>query len=235
MDEIRIQATQSLTPPEERPDWYDDWTGTRGPFAIRLREEAFRAIHAHAATSLDEVGGLLVGKAVLWEGTLYIDVEIALAGEQTKAGPTHVTFTADTWAALMRRQEAEYPDRWVVGWYHSHPRMQVFLSDMDVALQRHFFPQPWHVAVVVNAQDDLTGCFGWAGSEIQPVSEYLLAPAPSEAAAGESETGADAHEPERVPPSDTNHRPSLWLWTAALLAGALVLAYWASKTSERES
>jgi len=36
-----------------------------------------------------------------------------------------------------------------VGWYHSHTRSEIFLSAQDVAVHNRYFPDPWHVALVL--------------------------------------------------------------------------------------
>jgi proteasome lid subunit RPN8/RPN11 len=41
------------------------------------------------------------------------------------------------------------PDLQVVGWYHSHTRSEIFLSDTDLEVYRQFFPEPWQVALVI--------------------------------------------------------------------------------------
>lgn len=168
IDDIQIGATHSVTPPQRRPGWGSGEIGPQ-PVMIRLPDEVFRVIEREASATLDEVGGILIGKAVKWDGTLYVDIEAALPGERTKAGPAHITFTADTWAALLRRKEEELPKGWIVGWFHSHPRMGIFLSDLDVSLHRNFFPQPWHVALVIDAQARERGFFARSGEEIRAV------------------------------------------------------------------
>ncbi len=37
----------------------------------------------------------------------------------------------------------------VVGWYHSHTRSEIFLSEADQAIHQRFFPEPWQVALVM--------------------------------------------------------------------------------------
>jgi len=175
LDEIRIESSASYTPPEQRPSWLPGDAadlGDRPAIGIRLGDAAFRVVEGQASGSLDEVGGLLVGEVLCWQGRLYVDIEQALAGERTRAGPAHITFTAETWAALLRRKERELPAKRVVGWYHSHPRMGIFLSDLDLSLHRHFFPQAWHVALVINGQDHKAGFFAWSGETIQPVPRF---------------------------------------------------------------
>jgi proteasome lid subunit RPN8/RPN11 len=36
-----------------------------------------------------------------------------------------------------------------VGWYHSHTRSEIFLTDADLEIHDRFFPQMWQVALVV--------------------------------------------------------------------------------------
>ena len=36
-----------------------------------------------------------------------------------------------------------------VGWYHSHTRSEIFLSDADLGIYRRFFPEAWQVALVL--------------------------------------------------------------------------------------
>jgi proteasome lid subunit RPN8/RPN11 len=36
-----------------------------------------------------------------------------------------------------------------VGWYHSHTRSEIFLSDPDIEIHNRYFPQPWQVALVL--------------------------------------------------------------------------------------
>jgi hypothetical protein len=40
-------------------------------------------------------------------------------------------------------------DRQPVGWYHSHTRSEIFLSETDQDIHQRFFPEPWQVALVL--------------------------------------------------------------------------------------
>lgn len=49
-----------------------------------------------------------------------------------------------------------------VGWYHSHTRSNIFLSERDLEIFNKFFPEPWHVALVLrpaNLQPTAAGFF----------------------------------------------------------------------------
>jgi proteasome lid subunit RPN8/RPN11 len=41
----------------------------------------------------------------------------------------------------------------VVGWYHSHTRSEIFLSEADVEIFDRHFPEPWQVAMVLHPSD----------------------------------------------------------------------------------
>lgn len=40
-----------------------------------------------------------------------------------------------------------------VGWYHSHTRNEIFLSEGDLELYDRFFPEPWQIAMVLHPSD----------------------------------------------------------------------------------
>jgi hypothetical protein len=40
-------------------------------------------------------------------------------------------------------------NRQVVGWFHSHTRSEILFSPQDMQLHETFFPQPWHIGMVL--------------------------------------------------------------------------------------
>jgi proteasome lid subunit RPN8/RPN11 len=120
--------------------------------SVFVTQKAYVRFCAHAGSDLDrEVGGGLVGK---WRrdvasGEHFIAVEAVLPARYTKQGSTFLTFTQDTLVAMHQDLEKHYPGKNLVGWYHTHPRMGVFLSGYDVFLHENFFPELWQVALVM--------------------------------------------------------------------------------------
>jgi hypothetical protein len=55
--------------------------------------------------------------------------------------------------------EKRFEGERIVGWYHTHPRMGIFLSHYDTWLHKNFFPEPWQVALVVEPYSSLGGFF----------------------------------------------------------------------------
>ncbi len=140
---------------------FDD--GRRRPgVAVFVTQPAYSRCCAHADSDLhNEVGGGLVGKwrADSRTGEQFVVVEAALPARHTRHGSVFLTFTQDSLVALHNDLDESYPGKELVGWYHTHPRMGVFLSGYDLWLHEHFFPEPWQVALVIEPYAALGGFF----------------------------------------------------------------------------
>lgn len=77
-----------------------------------------------------------------------------------------LTFTHETWAAMTRQVDQQFPGQLVLGWQHTHPDFGVFLSGYDLFIHRNFFREPWQIALVVDPQRCEFGFFQWRGTEI---------------------------------------------------------------------
>jgi proteasome lid subunit RPN8/RPN11 len=145
----------------ERGQVWHDWP------EIFITQDAYREINAHARSDMGrEVGGMLVGEARRTpDDTLYVVIEGQLPARHVAHGPAHLTFTSDTLTDALDRLEERFPDKQVVGWYHTHPGLSVFLSSMDVWLHTHFFPKAWHVALVIDPIANQAGFFRYANGQ----------------------------------------------------------------------
>lgn len=95
-----------------------------------------------------EIGGILLGK---WDGdrisiTAYeaLDCEHAM-GPSFTLSPRDQARLAEMMAHAGRNPDNRQP----VGWYHSHTRSEIFLSETDQDIHKRFFPEPWQVALVL--------------------------------------------------------------------------------------
>lgn len=77
----------------------------------------------------------------------------------TRQGSAYLTFTQETQVALHQTLEERFPKKELVGWYHTHPRMGVFLSEYDTWLHRNFFPELFQVALVIEPYSSSGGFF----------------------------------------------------------------------------
>jgi proteasome lid subunit RPN8/RPN11 len=178
-DEIRYKMTIShlhILPPENpvpsvasMPDsssrrWcsHNEDPGFNPHIQVFVAQPAYLCLAEHSASDLEsEVGGILVGT---WsvdaeQGQEFIVVETALPARFTRQGSVYLTFTQDSLVDLHAEMDEHYPDKQIVGWYHTHPGMGVFLSSYDAWLHQHFFPEQWQVALVIDPISAAGGFF----------------------------------------------------------------------------
>ena len=125
--------------------------GTGAALRVTMDRAAFAEVTAHAKASLDaEVCGVLAGQVCEDDEGVFVHVEAALRGSAASSGKTHVTFTQETWTQVHGQLEREMPKLQMVGWYHTHPGFGVEFSEMDLFIQRNFFPAPTQIALVTD-------------------------------------------------------------------------------------
>lgn len=135
---------------------------TEAAAEIFVAPRAYVRVCAHAGSDLaQEVGGALVGLRRLDRetGATFVVVEAVVPARHTRQGPSYLTFTQDSLVAIHEDLDRRHPGRDIVGWYHTHPGMGVFLSGHDLWLHEHFFPAPWQVALVVEPRAGEGGFF----------------------------------------------------------------------------
>src|SRR5438105_12337427 len=105
----------------------------------------------------------------------------------------------------------------LIGWYHTHPDLGVFLSPTDLEkTHRVLFAEPFQVALVYDPVRQRAGYFFWEGPQIidpSPASwrEFALAvgpEGPSETAGvTETTTGSMGKDDRPVPPPTESETP----------------------------
>lgn len=139
-----------------------EYKGARPLVKVFLSQSAFCRISLHSTSEMDdEVGGALVG---LWcldrdSGEQFVVVQTMLPARYTRQGSVYLTFTQDTLVDFNDEIEQRHAGKRIVGWYHTHPRMGIFLSHYDTWLHNNFFPEPWQVALVVEPHTSVAGFF----------------------------------------------------------------------------
>jgi proteasome lid subunit RPN8/RPN11 len=139
--------------------------------AVEFNGSVLQQIRRHARSSMTaEVCGILIGGEV--DGVTRI--EACIAGENAAQGGAHVTFTQNTWEHIYKIKDSKFPDRAIVGWYHSHPGFGIFLSEYDIFIHENFFAAPFQVAWVFDPHSDDEGCFGWIEEHVEPLGRISV-------------------------------------------------------------
>ena len=141
---------------------HDEEPGFTPLIPVFLTQGAYHHVVEHTSSDLElEVGGILVGSRSkdAGSGQQFIVVEAGLPARFTRQGSVYLTFTQDSLVDLNNEVDDHYPGKKIVGWYHTHPGMGIFLSPYDVWLHYHFFPDPWQVALVIDPSSSSGGFF----------------------------------------------------------------------------
>ena len=199
--------------------------GGAGGVKVEMSSQVARSIRQHARSSMSaEICGVLIGAA--HGGTTC--VEAAIRGEDARQGGSHVTFTQETWTHIYQVKDAQYPDKRIVGWYHSHPGFGIFLSDHDLFIHKNFFSDQSQVAWVFDPHSDEEGCFVWAHGEIVRTGAIGLRDDPSASIAGShAESRLDAPDAVSVEPERRKSKAGRWVGLTlshllVLLVGILI-------------
>ena len=166
------------------------WTAPECPFAIdysaRVLDDIRLAV-TDAFFSLPrggaEIGGILLGRRE--NGRVAIVDHLPMQCEHA-FGPSFVLSPKDhAGLAELLATADRNPHLRVVGWYHSHTRSEIFLSDADLEIHNRFFPQPWQVAIVLKPHTFQPMRAGFFFREADgsihaaaPYSEVILDPLP---------------------------------------------------------
>ena len=146
-----------LAPEAKPPSEFGCWKDERQPFRIEYAWSVLDEIRIAAVDGYQrlrhggvEVGGVLFGTHS--NGIVRI-LAVRPIGCEYAHGPRFTLSERDQ-AALVEllqapRQDTELQGLEPVGWYHSHTRSEIFLSELDIEYCNRFFPLSWQVALVV--------------------------------------------------------------------------------------
>jgi proteasome lid subunit RPN8/RPN11 len=139
---------------------------------VYLQTKAYQNIIKHLKSDLDkEQGGILFGHAYQDpDQGIYVEIMNAIPAPNTLGSKVHLQFTAQTWQGIMDYAQTIYPHENIVGWYHSHPNIGVFMSYTDLKTQETFFYHPWCLSIVYDPVRHEIGFFlGKKAQAIYPV------------------------------------------------------------------
>ena len=121
-----------------------------------------------------EAGGLLAGEAGQDDTGAFLLVRRALPALRARGERVSLTFGPEAWEELWAAHERECPELAVVGWYHTHPGLGVFLSEPDQFIHRHFFTAGHQIALVYDPDEFRWGVFYWDGEGLRAARGLYL-------------------------------------------------------------
>jgi proteasome lid subunit RPN8/RPN11 len=134
---------------------------------VFIAERVLRAVEAQAKENAEiEVGGVLLGAFYRGDKGSFIEVTDSIEAGAARSTGVSLTFTHETWELIHAEQAKRRPGLMIVGWYHTHPGLGVFLSNEDEFIHTSYFTDPWQVALVVDPVYDNWGCFKWTDGSL---------------------------------------------------------------------
>jgi len=138
----------------------------RDAVAVYVYESVLEQVLEYSEQDVSrERGGFLLG-GYHFDQSDYVEVRSFLAAVGAPSDAASLTFTHETWSQVTREVAQRFPDESIIGWHHTHPRMRVFLSGYDLFIHRHFFKQPWQIALVVDPILQEFGFFQWHHDQV---------------------------------------------------------------------
>jgi proteasome lid subunit RPN8/RPN11 len=208
-----------------------------GSIPVVIRRSVWNAIYEHGRSRTDvEVCGVLVGNGYRSDDQPYVYVEAIVRGSHAESGIAQVTFTGDTWSHIHNVMDREFPDKRIIGWYHTHPGFGIFLSPMDMFIHENFFSAHEQLAIVYDPLSGEEGLFVWTNGRAIPGAfqiEEDAEPLPQTQATVARDKSAVAVMPSELAASEVSKHPKRFSWgkwalllLAILLLAALCWLFW---------
>lgn len=219
---------------------YDQPSEDRTP--VFIMESVMRAIEQHASREKDrEIGGVLLGEFYRDENGSFVEITDHIEARTAKSTDVSLTFTHETWEQISQEQSRRGGEARIVGWYHSHPGLGVFMSREDEFIHTSFFADPWNVALVVDPVYHNWGCFKWNDGALERTSGFFIFGEKKSASRikhyAKTLTAArqpsPAHASVEADRGPARHAGIGALWAAVMALGlALAILGWKSFSSE---
>jgi proteasome lid subunit RPN8/RPN11 len=192
--------------------------------AVFIDEKALESLNHYLEADLSrEHGGVLAGLPFYdsGRGSYFVDIQAAIPAMETTGSPVHLQFTPQAWDTIAGILEENFPDLMIVGWYHSHPGLGVFMSATDQATHRAFYHRPWNVALVVDPAMRQSGWFAGLACARLGRGQVLLY---GEQALGRAGRATEASEAAQAAERRRIFADLTWFLPLGLFALALLLS-----------
>lgn len=188
--EIKVFPTETTPLPHRSPPPAKPYPGSRidpEHLPIFLHRSVVRDLETQRLELRSDVGGILVGEAILdpADGKPYVEVVAALAATGANGEQMRVNLDSHFLRQIQERIDREYPGRRTIGWYQFHLlRVAVRTAngvvtagvlseplemlDDELFLHRNFFPERWHLGLVIDASKGALRFYHLKDGEISP-------------------------------------------------------------------
>ncbi|MHC5036535.1 MAG: M67 family metallopeptidase [Planctomycetota bacterium] len=189
---VEIAPPQAREIPVKNPVFRVESKGDAAPGDCPLFvsfDALHRAVQYARAEPNREVGGFLVGGRFIDGDEEFVWIDHFLEGRHLQSHPASARFTHETFEDAWKHLDGGDPKAYsplLLGWFHSHPGLGVFLSDRDRFIHEKFFNLPFFVALVVDPVREELLFFRWREGKVRSTGFFLVRPGLAEGTEGDS-------------------------------------------------
>jgi len=146
-------------------------------YPVYIGIDAWLDLLSHAFSVQDrEIGGVLVGELCTKpiDQSNYLDITASIEASNAVEERDSLKFTHDTWNDIYIQVEQSYKGFYLLGWYHSHPGFNVFMSNSDKFIHSNFFSLSYQIAVVVDPILKKLKIFYLEGGDFKETGEIFV-------------------------------------------------------------
>lgn len=208
------------------------------PIPVFISHQVMQRMERQAAGDKEkETGGVLLGGFYRNDDGSFVEVTDYVEAGSARGTDVSLTFTHETWEHIHSQIAKRSEDLQIVGWYHSHPGLGVFMSKDDGFIHSSYFPDPWHVAIVHDPVYSNWGCFKWSDGELEraggfyvyaekaqgkPVREYVK----NQLALRQAPPRSASHSADRLIRPSFVKAPSVWSALIVMLLVQLAVGWY---------
>lgn len=176
--EIKDNSSRDAAKPLEFPADYEYFGKDEhlDILKIFISDEALRGVDDYLASDKNnELGGVLLGDVCInSSGVKFIKIDEKIIAKHSNSSLSRLTFTHETWDYINAILEKDFPEKKILGWFHSHPGHTVFMSNYDIFIQENFFNIDYMVAYVFDPTINDRGFFYKRDDKIKKSYGYYV-------------------------------------------------------------
>ncbi|GIX41176.1 MAG: hypothetical protein KatS3mg129_0909 [Leptospiraceae bacterium] len=117
---------------------------------IFFKKEAWENMWNHGKSSYNEVGGLFIGYVYQYNNDFIWYIESIVYNNDLIHSTTHLILFPSLWqkANSLILDNNGNPEKFIIGWYHTHPNFTPFFSITDQNTHKHFFNFDYSLGLV---------------------------------------------------------------------------------------
>ena len=141
------------------------------PVRVYVNQHVIECMFCHGLEHKDiEVGGYLYGHSYVSDARAIVEITGIYSIKSPDSTSVHFRFCVEDSCNAERFQQMYFPEKEIIGWYHTHPGHGIFMSSVDINTHQKFFAPFHRVAFVVDPINRKFGAFAKEDGSVSALS-----------------------------------------------------------------